>query len=101
MNTIRKIFLILLFVTVVFFAGCQRVLTGRLRFEGKPIGKLTSAEPTFSFNNLDTHQRGIKARAEYNKSKFKIYGLQGGSYNIFVSINANTDNPGGYPGYPV
>jgi len=100
MNTIRKIFLNLLFVTFAFFAGCQGVLTGRLKFEGKPIEKFTSVKPLFSFNNLDTNQRGIKPRAEYDKGQYKIYDLRKGNYNIFVSIDANPNNPGRYPGYP-
>lgn len=76
------------------------LIEGNLRFDGLPIKNFTSVEPVFSFNNLDTGQRGIKTRTEYNKSQFKICELPDGNYNIFISINANTDNPGRYPGYP-
>lgn len=106
MSKIRKIFLILLFVPVILlfvsvFFGCrQQVVTGHLRFEGELIEKLASVVPEFSFNNLDTHQRGIKARFKYHKGRYTIYDLPEGNYNIFVSINANPDNPGDYPGYP-
>lgn len=78
----------------------EGLIEGNLRFDGLPIKSFTSVEPVFSFNNLDTGQRGIKTRTEYNKSQFKIYELPDGNYNIFISINANTDNPGRYPGYP-
>jgi len=78
----------------------EPVLEGNLRLEGHPIEAFTSIKPVFSFNNLDTGQRGIKPRTEYNKGHFKIYGLPKANYHIFISINANTDNPGGYPGYP-
>jgi len=76
------------------------LIEGNLLFDGLPIKNFTSVEPVFSFNNLDTGQKGIKARTEYNKSQFKICELPEGNYNIFISINANTDNPGRYPGYP-
>lgn len=49
---------------------------------------------------MDTGKRGIKPRTEYNKGQFKIYGLPEGNYHIFISINANPDNPERYPGYP-
>ncbi len=78
----------------------EPVLEGNLRLEGHLIEAFTSIEPVFSFNNLDTGQRSIKPRTEYNKGHFKIYGLPKANYHIFISINANTDNPGGYPGYP-
>ena len=86
----------------IFFVGCrtERVPQGTLRFVGRPIEEFTSVEPVFFFNNLDTGQRSIKARIEYNRSRFKIFELPEGNYHIFISINANTDNPGGYPGYP-
>jgi hypothetical protein len=106
MNTIQKILLTLWFLASIFFVGCksekgpQPVAEGTLRFDGRLIETFTSVEPAFSFNNLDTGQRGIKARIEYHRSRFRIYELPQGNYNIFISIDANTDNPGGYPGYP-
>jgi hypothetical protein len=75
-------------------------LEGELQVEGELIKRYTPAEAFFSFNNLDTGKRGIKPRTEYNKGKFDIYELPAGNYNIFISINSNEDNPGGYPGYP-
>lgn len=106
MNTIQKILLSSGLLAVIFFVCCRTekgprpVAEGTLRFEGRPIEEFTSVEPVFSFNNLDTGKRGIKARIEYDRSLFKIYELPEGNYNIFISINANADNPGGYPGYP-
>jgi len=114
MNTIQKILLSSGLLASIFFVGCRSergpqaalrfdgrpVAKGTLRFDGRPIETFTSVEPVFSFNNLDTGQRGIKAGIEYNRSKFKIYELPEGNYHVFISINANTDNPGGYPGYP-
>jgi hypothetical protein len=114
MNTVQKILLFSGIMAPIFFVGCwftrgpEAVAEGTLRFDGRPIEEFTSVEPVFSFNNLDTGQRGIKARIEYNRSQFKIYELPEGNYHIFISINANTDNRGGYntdnrggyPGYP-
>lgn len=106
MNTIQKILLSSWLLASISLVGCrtergpQPAAEGTLRFEGRPIEAFTSVGPVFSFNNLDTGQRGIKARIEYNRSLFKIYELPEGNYHIFISINANTDNPGGYPGYP-
>ena len=106
MNTVQKILLTSGIVASVSFVGCksekgpQPVAEGTLRFDGQPIETFTSVEPAFSFNNLDTGKRGIKARIEYDRSQFRIYELPQGNYNIFISINTNTDNPGGYPGYP-
>ncbi|KPL25471.1 MAG: hypothetical protein AMJ75_01115 [Phycisphaerae bacterium SM1_79] len=108
MNTVRTVFVTLGLSAAVLSGSCRSeeapgdkpALQGNLLFEGQPIEAFTSIEPVFSFNNLDTEQRAIKARTEYNKGRFKIYELPQGNYNIFVSINANTDNPGRYPGYP-
>lgn len=106
MNTIQKFLLSSGVLASIFFVGCrserslQASVEGTLRFDGRPIETLTSVEPVSSFNNLDTGQKGIKPRIEYNRSQFKIYELPEGNYHIFISINANTDNPGGYPGYP-
>jgi len=102
MNTIQKSLLSSGLLASIFLVGCrsERILQGNLRIDGRPIETLTSVEPVFSFNNLDTGQRGIRLRTEYKKGQFKIYELPQGNYHIFISINANTDNPGGYPGYP-
>lgn len=71
-----------------------------LRFQGRPIEEFTSVEPAFSLNNRDTGERGIHPRIEYREGRHMIQELVPGNYVLFISINANPDNPGGYPGYP-
>ena len=105
MKAHRKVSLVLGVVVVVVFGGCSKkreepALEGTLQLESRSIEAFTSVVPVFSFNNLDTGKKGIKPRTEYNKGQFKIYGLPEGNYNIFISINANPDNPKRYPGYP-
>ena len=75
-------------------------LAGTLAFEGRPIHELTSVEPIFSLNNVDTGEKGIRPETEYDKGRFEIRELPPGGYIMFVSIDANPDNPGGFPGYP-
>jgi hypothetical protein len=71
-----------------------------LRYMGRPIQEFTSAEPAFSFNNRDTGEKGIPAGIEYRGGRHLVQELAPGNYVLFVSINANPDNPEGYPGYP-
>ena len=71
-----------------------------LRYSGHPIQEFTSVEPAFSLNNRDTNERSIQPKVEYNDGHYEIKELLPGNYVLFVSINANPDNPGRYPGYP-
>ena len=73
---------------------------GRIRFDACPIGDYTSGRPRISFNNTDSGRKGVKPRIDYNDGAFKVYGLGAANYVMFVLIDANTSNPGGYPGYP-
>jgi hypothetical protein len=108
MSTTRNAFSISLVLFAVLFAGCgsrkrsqdEPAIRGTLRFDGKSVDAITSVEPQFSANNLDTGQKNTSPRAEYDKGQFTIYGLPQGRYHVFIRVNANTSNPGGYPGYP-
>lgn len=125
MKTIEKLILILL---LVVFGGCKDkesepaepntqnitqeenlsnpkpsmspALKINMRYSGRPIQEVTSVEPVFSLNNRDTKERGIKPKIEYNDGNYEIEELEPGNYVLFVSIDANPDNSGGYPGYP-
>jgi len=129
MNAIEKIALSLLLLAVVLLWGCKDktspptasdaqkaeharkspvkeqsdsspTLELNLRYSGRPIREFTSAEPVFSLNNRDTHEKGIRPRSESHEGRYVIQELAPGNYVLFVSINANPDNPGRYPGYP-
>lgn len=71
-----------------------------LRFMDRPVQEFTSAEPAFSLNNRDTHEKGIQPLIEHREGHYVIQELAPGSYVLFISIDANLDNPGRYPGYP-
>ena len=71
-----------------------------LRYMGRPIEEFTSTEPLFSFNNKDTHEKGMRPDVKHQKGHYVVRDIAPGNYVIFVSIDANPDNPGGYPGYP-
>ena len=71
-----------------------------LRYMGRPIQEFTLVKPAFSLNNRDTGEKGIQAGIEYREGHYVIQELAPGNYVLFVSINANPDNPEGYPGYP-
>lgn len=75
-------------------------IEGRIRFNARPIADYTSGKPKISFNNRDSGRKGIAARVDYDEGAFRVYGLGAANYVMFVSIDANTANPGGSPGYP-
>jgi hypothetical protein len=128
-NAIEKMALTLLVSVMVLFGGCKAkespptepnaqktqqdqnppaqeqsapspALEINLRYMGRPIQEFTSAEPAFSLNNRDTGEKGIRPPVEYREGRHVIQELAPGNYVLFISINANPDNPGGYPGYP-
>ena len=74
-------------------------LTLNLQYSGRPIQEFTTVAPFFSLNNRDTSER-IIPKIEYNDGNYEIKELEPGNYVLFVSIDANPDNSGGYPGYP-
>ena len=129
MNAIAKMVVVSVVSAVVVFAGCKAkesppiepnaqnaqqdqsppsreqsvpspALEIDLRYMGRPIQEFTSAEPVFSLNNRDTGERAIRPRIEYRDGHHTIQELAAGNYVLFVSINANPDNPERYPGYP-
>ncbi len=81
-------------------AAISASLESDLRYMGRPIREFTSAEPAFSLNNRDTGEKGIRPTVEYRDGHYVIRELAAGNYVLFVSINANPDNPERYPGYP-
>ena len=107
MNALEKIVLASVVSVVVLLVGCKPkesapapALTAHLHFQGRPIEEFTSVEPVFSLNNRDTGEKGIRPEIEYQEGRYMIQELVSGNYVLFLSINANPDNPGGYPGYP-
>ncbi|MHC4425306.1 MAG: hypothetical protein ACYSYV_04320 [Planctomycetota bacterium] len=76
------------------------VLVIDLLHQGQPIEEYTSVQPVFSLNNRDTSEKGIRPKVEYREGHHVIQELAPGNYVLFVSINANPENPGRYPGYP-
>ena len=114
MNAIAKMVLTPVVSVVVILGGCKAkesppdqeqsapspALEIGLRYMGRPIRELTLVEPAFSLNNRDTGEKGIRPTIEYREGHYAIQELAAGSYVLFVSINANPDNPARYPGYP-
>lgn len=114
MNAVEKMVLTSVVSVIVFLVGCKPkesppaqersspvpAFAAHLCFQGRPIGEFTSVEPAFSLNNRDTGERGIRPKIEYREGRHIIQELVPGNYVLFISINANPDNPGGYPGYP-
>ena len=71
-----------------------------LLYRGRPIEEFTSVQPAFSLNSRDAHEKGIRPKVEYREGRHVIQELAPGNYVLFVSIDANPENPGRYPGYP-
>lgn len=73
-----------------------------LFYQVRPIEEFTTVQPEFSLNNRDTHEKGIRPNVEYREGRHVIQELTPGNYVLFISIDANPENPGRrrYPGYP-
>jgi len=71
-----------------------------LLYRGRSIEEFTSVKPAFSLNSRDAHKKGIQPKVEYREGRHAIQELAPGNYVLFVSIDANPENPGRYPGYP-
>jgi hypothetical protein len=114
MNAVEKIVPASVVSVIVFLMGCEPkysrpgpersllvpAFAADLRFQGRPIEEFTSVEAVFSLNNGDTGEKGIRPEIEYHEGRYMIQELVPGNYVLFISINANPDNRGGYPGYP-
>jgi hypothetical protein len=72
-------------------------VTGRILFDNQPISKFTSAEPEFSFLNLDSRQHETP-KIEYENGEFHVQGLFVGHFSMTVEIDANLVNPNRFPG---
>ncbi|HAH07142.1 MAG TPA: hypothetical protein DCM05_11585 [Elusimicrobia bacterium] len=74
------------------------LFSGRLLFEGRPIGELTPAKPGFWFRNEGTGRAAEEVRSCMRGEGYVFWNLAPGRYGVQVSVNSNQDNPIGYPG---
>jgi hypothetical protein len=79
-------------------SGAGIALRGRLLYDGRSVTEFTSEAPSFWFRNEITGKEAEGVKAECTGGAFTVTGLAPGRYGMQVWINANRENPGGYPG---
>jgi hypothetical protein len=78
-------------------AAAPVVAEGRLLFDGQPVTRITSVQPTFWFRN-EAKGSAEKPQVEYKEGFFRIRGLPGGRMGMSARINLAPETPNLYPG---
>ena len=76
----------------------KAVARGRVLFDGKPLQVFTDVEPVFWFRDEVSGRSLDDITVEYSNGQYWVFGLEPGRYGISINVNANTSNPGMYPG---
>ena len=73
------------------------VVEGRLLFDGQPVTRITTLQPSFWFRNQG---KGVpeKPQVEYADGTFRIRGLPAGRIGMSARINLEPGTPNLYPG---
>jgi len=70
----------------------------QLTYAGKPLKLLTQAVPTFSISTQDRKSPRHTVRYNVGEDSYSFNGLDEGQYSINVDVDANSTNPGNFPG---
>ena len=78
-------------------SSSKGAIEGRLLFDGQPVSRVTSLQPTFWFRNA---AKGTpeKPQVEYKEGAFRLRGLPAGEMVMGARVNLEPANPNLYPG---
>jgi len=70
----------------------------RLVYAGQPLRSIVAAAPTFSISNMNRERPKYSVRYNVSEDSYSFSGLDEGEYSINIEVDANTSNPGNFPG---
>lgn len=74
------------------------VISGTLRFDGRPVAEFTRESPRFWFRDEGTGKRREGVGTEYVNGTFYFYGLRPGKYGVGVTVPEGPDADPRTPG---